>query len=148
MLRDDLKSIFGPTSPPLWLRALRFAVAYFLCAEVGNFLTPPGHTYVSFWLPVGLYVAVLLLNEQRHWAWFMVAALPANLLFDLLKGTPWQLGLAFYAANTLQAGLGAWLVQTLVAKQPRLRTVKEFFGFLALAGIFATAPGRRSARRG
>jgi PAS domain S-box-containing protein len=133
--------MFGSALPSPWFRALLFAATYFLCAQIGNFLTPPGRTDVIFWLPAGLYVAVLLLNEPRHWGWFMAAALPANLIFDLLKGTSWYLVLAFYAANTLQAALGAWLVHTFVAKPTRLRTVKEFFGFLALAGIFATALG-------
>lgn len=141
MLRSEPKSMFGSALSSPWFRALLFAAAYFLCAQIGNFLTPPGRTDVIFWLPAGLYVAVLLLNEPRHWGWFIAAALPANLLFDLLKGTSWYLILAFYAANTLQAALGAWLVHTFVAKPTRLRTVKEFFGFLALAGIFATAWG-------
>ncbi|MGC3958603.1 MAG: MASE1 domain-containing protein [Verrucomicrobiota bacterium] len=140
MLRSDLKNLLGPTSPPFWLRALLFAVAYFLCAEIGNFLRPPaaGQTYVIFWLPTGLYVAVLLIHAPRQWGWFIGAALPANLAFDLSKGTPPYLILAFFASNTVQAALGAWLVQTFVSRQPRLRTVKEFFGFILAAGIGST----------
>ncbi len=143
MLRSELKRLFGPNPPPLWLRAVLFAAAYYLLAETGNFLTPPtsGKTYVIFWLPAGLYAAVLLLHAPRQWGWFIAAALPANLAFDLTKGTPVYLILVFYASNTVQATLGAWLVQTFVGRETRLRTVKEFFGFIGLAGIFSTAFG-------
>lgn len=143
MLRSELRRLFGSAPPPFWLRALVFAVAYFLCAAAGDFLTPPasGRTYVIFWLPAGLYVAVLLLHAPRQWGWFIAAALPANLAFDLTKGTPFYLILAFYLSNTVQATLGAWLVQTFVSPTARLRTVKEFFGFLALAGIISTLFG-------
>ena len=65
MLRFGWKDIFGQNPSPLWLRVLLFGLGYFLCAEVGRFLSPAGGTYVSFWLPAGLYVAVLLLNERR-----------------------------------------------------------------------------------
>ena len=135
MLRSELQRLFGPTPFPVWLRAILFAAAYYLCAEVGNFLTPATaeRTYVIFWLPAGLYVAVLLLHAPRHWGWFIAAALPANLAFDLSKGTPFYLILVFYASNTVQATLGAWLVQTFVSRQTRLRNVKEFFGFIVLA---------------
>jgi two-component system sensor histidine kinase UhpB len=143
MLRSELLRLFGPTPLPLWLRAILFAAVYYLCAVVGNFLTPAtaGRTYVIFWLPAGLYVAVLLLHAPRQWGWFIAAALPANLAFDLTKGTPLYLIIAFYASNTVQATLGAWLVQTFVSPQTRLRNVKEFFGFIALAGIFSTVFG-------
>src|SRR5690606_10294294 len=46
-----------------------------------------------------------------------------------------------YVANTLQAVLGAWLVQTFVSKRVTFSTVKEFFGFFAFAGLFPTLLG-------
>lgn len=141
MLRSGLKNIFGPNPSPLWLRALLFGLAYLLCAETGRFLSPPGGTYVSFWLPAGLYVAVLLLSERRDWLWLVLAATAANFIFDIQKGTRWPLVLIFCGANALQATLGAALVQRFVAKRPSLATVKEFFGLLALAGILATLVG-------
>lgn len=141
MLRFGWKDIFGQNPSPLWVRVLLFGLGYFLCAEVGRFLSPAGGTYVSFWLPAGLYVAVLLLNERRDWLWLALAASLANFLFDVLKGTAWPLVLLFCGANALQALLGAWLVQRFITKRPTLGTVKEFFGFLGLAGILATLVG-------
>src|SRR3989441_13222525 len=85
-------------------RAVLFSVAYFVCAEAGGFLSVRDSSYVSFWLPAGLYVSVLLLNERRAWPWLALAAFPANLAFDLFHGTKFVAILIFYSANTVQAG--------------------------------------------
>ncbi len=77
---DDFKL----TSRSLWQKAAWFGTAYFFCAEVSSYLSARGGTFVSFWLPAGLSVAVLLLNRTRDWPWFLLAALPANFSFDLL----------------------------------------------------------------
>lgn len=141
MLRNGLADAIGLRSSPLWLRAVLFGLAFFVCAILGEYLSPRGHAYVSFWLPAGLFVAVLLLQERRDWPWLILAGLPANVCFDVLKGVPWYLGALFYVGNTVQAVLGAWLVERFVVRRPAFRTVKEFFGYLGLAGILATLPG-------
>src|SRR3989442_15239579 len=89
---------------PLWQRAVLFSVAYFVCAEAGGFLSVQDSTYVSFWLPAGLYVSVLLLNDRRAWPWLVLAAFPANLIFDLIHGTTFAAILLFYCFECLVAG--------------------------------------------
>jgi PAS domain S-box-containing protein len=122
---------------PLWQKALLFALTYFACADLGHFLSGSHVPFVTFWLPAGLYVAVLLLNETREWPLLALAAFPANLLFDLSIGTPFSLTLFFYAINTLQAFTGAWLVRRYVAERPSLGTLGEFFGLIGLSGAFS-----------
>ena len=61
--------------------------AYFLCAVAGTYLSPARGAIVTFWLPAGLFLAVLLLNPTRDWPWLALAVLPANFVFDLLYGT-------------------------------------------------------------
>ncbi len=122
----------------LWKKAVLFGVAYFLCAEAGTFLSVPGSPYVTFWLPAGLYVAILLLNETRAWPWLILAALPANLAFDLHYGTKLVVIFCFYVANTVQALTGAWLVRRFVAEWPKLATQKELFGLLGFSAVFST----------
>src|SRR6478736_4534579 len=140
MFRNGLIDALGLRSSPLWLRVILFGLGYFVCAVLGEFLSPRGHTYVSFWLPAGLFVAVLLVHERREWIWLVLGALSANVIFDVLKGVPWYLAAGLGLTNAAQATLGAWLVQRFVTLRPRLKTVKEFFGFVALAGILATLP--------
>src|SRR6266851_10421390 len=133
--------ILGRIPFPLWRRAVLFSVAYLVCAEAGSFLSVRSILYVSFWLPAGLYVSVLLLNEGRAWPWLVLAAFPANLLFDLFHGTKFVSILLFYCANTVQAVTGAWLVRRFVAERPTLATLKEFVGLLGFAAVLSPTLG-------
>ncbi len=125
----------------LWQKAVLFAIAYVGCAEAGNYLSPHGGVFITFWLPAGLYLAVLLLNRTRDWPWLVLAILPANIIFDLFYGTKFLMILVFYSTNTIQAVMGAWLVRRLVAERPTLGTLKEFFGLLGLAAVFSAMLG-------
>src|SRR3989442_8891958 len=107
--------ILGRSPFPLWQRAVLFSVAYLVCAEAGSFLSVRSNLYVSFWLPAGLYVAVLLLNERRAWRGLVLTAFPANLVFDLFHGTKFVSMLPFYFANTVQAGTRARPVKPVLA---------------------------------
>src|SRR6266568_3772675 len=139
----DSKSakIFRRMPFPLWQRAVLFSVAYFVFAEAGVFLSVRDSTYVSFWLPAGLYVSVLLLSERRAWPWLVLAAFPANLVFDLFHGTKYVAILLFSCANTFQAVAGAWLVRRFVTERPALATLKEFVGLLGFAALFGPTLG-------
>lgn len=131
------------TAFPLWQRTALFSLAYFACAAAGSLLSAPSGNYVSFWLPAGLFVAVLLLNPTREWLAFSLAVLPANLAFDFLHDDRPKLvvmGL-FYLANVLQTVVGAWLVRRLVAERPTLALVEEFFGLIGFSGIFSPMLG-------
>jgi PAS domain S-box-containing protein len=130
-------------SHPLWWRAVLFGVAYFVCAEAGSYLSARGVTYLSFWLPAGLSVGVLLLNRTRDWPWLLLAALPANFAFDLLHDPNPNPAVIFffYCANVVQSATGAWLVRRFVAEHPTLTALKEFVGLTALAALFSTMLG-------
>src|SRR5580692_5397148 len=112
------------TSLRPWQKAAWFGVAYFFCAEASSFLSARNSPFVTFWLPAGLFLAVLLSNPTRDWPWLALAVLPANLAYDLLYGTKFEVILFFYCANTVQAVTGAWLVRKFVAERPTLATLK------------------------
>jgi PAS domain S-box-containing protein len=120
-----------------------FCLGYFLCAWLGRAISPAGGTAVSYWLPGGLFVAVLLTNPTRDWPWLMAASLPANIVFDFIHDPKlnWLLIAGFCAGNIAQAGVGAWLVRKFIVHKPRLSSLKEFFGLLILAGMVGTAFG-------
>ena len=124
-----------------WLKAAAFAVAYFACAEASNWLSVRQDAFMTFWLPAGLYVAVLLLNPTRDWLWLCLAAFPANFTFDLIHGTEVIPIFIFYSANTLQSVAGAWLVRRFVAERPTMATLKEFIGLMGFAALFSTMLG-------
>jgi hypothetical protein len=61
------KSLGSDLRPfPLWQRAVLFSAGYFVCAEAANFLSASDTLYVSFWLPAGLYVSVLLVAPESR----------------------------------------------------------------------------------
>src|SRR5579871_214234 len=125
----------------LWQKVLLFGLVYFACAEAGSYIAAEHSGFVSFWLPAGLYVSVLLLNPTREWPWFIVAAFSANFLFDSLLHTPVPASCGFFCANTVQAVSGAWLTRRYVAVQPSLTTLKEFWGLAGFAALLGPALG-------
>ncbi|HUB87993.1 MAG TPA: PAS domain S-box protein, partial [Verrucomicrobiae bacterium] len=120
---------------------LLFYISYVISAVVGSSLSATDGTFVSFWLPAGLYLAALLLAEYREWPWLAVTALAANFSFDLWHGTKPEVICFFFAANTIQTVVGAWLVRKFVAERPRLATLKEFAGLLFFAAVFSAMLG-------
>jgi PAS domain S-box-containing protein len=104
-------------------------------------LNAKGSPNASFWLPAGLYVAVLLLHEYKDWPWLVLAATAANVPFDLLETTPGPLLGVFILANTVEALLGAWLVRKFVAARPTIATLPEYIGLVFYAAIFSNLVG-------
>ena len=118
-------------------------MAYFLCAVVGSSLSAKSGTYVSFWLPAGLFAAGLLLTPPREWGWFCLAVLPANFAFDFIHDPSPNVSVMtfFYTGNVLQTVLGAWLVRRFVTKTVTLATMREFFGVFFFSGILGPMLG-------
>lgn len=92
---------------------------------------------MTFWLPSGLYIAILLLNDYKSWPWLVLAATAASVTFDAMHGTPAILIPVFILANTVDAVLGAWLVRMFVARRPTIATLQEYVGLLFFAGVLS-----------
>jgi PAS domain S-box-containing protein len=122
----------------LWQQAVLFGAGFFICAEVGIFLSPERGRYLSFWLPAGLSLGVLLLSPSRDWKWLLLAILPANCLFDYFFRTPLPMIFCFSAANIGGAFAGAWMVRTFVADCPRLKTLNEFVGLTLFGAMLSS----------
>jgi PAS domain S-box-containing protein len=120
----------------LWQRAVLFGVGFFICAEIGIFLSPERGRYLSFWLPAGLSMGVLLLSPTRDWKWLLLTIIPANGFFDYFFGTSFPMIVCFWAANIAGAFTGAWMVRTFVADCPRLKTLNEFVGLILFGAVF------------
>jgi PAS domain S-box-containing protein len=125
----------------LWRRAVSFGLAYFLCAEAASFLSPNNGAFISFWMPAGISVAVLLLNRTRDWPWLLLAIFPANFLFDYFHGTKPAAIFFFYCANVAESFSGAWLVRRFVGERPALKNLREFFILIAFGALLNSALG-------
>jgi len=60
--------------PTLWLGIVTFALAYFGCARISYDLTAIQNYPLTFWLPSGLFLGVLLIAERRYWLPLVLAA--------------------------------------------------------------------------
>ncbi len=114
-----------------------FALAYFACAWLGKFLSYEPSSFVTFWLPSGLFAAALLCTEKRLWPTLILAACAANLGFDLSNGKPLMVALGFALANSLEAFCGAWLVRRIVPEPtPGILGMRELLAImLCCAGL-------------
>lgn len=124
---------------PLWLQAILFGVLYYACAQAGSLLSLQKDTYVGFWIPTGLYLGVLLLNDRRAWPWLIVGAFAGNATFDVLHGSPLAAIPFFCLGNALQAVGSAWLIQRFVSRHVTLTTLREFTGVMMIGAGLGTA---------
>ncbi|MBI5382301.1 MAG: PAS domain S-box protein [Opitutae bacterium] len=137
----EAPTVMPPRGRPWWMQAIAFGLAYLACAGIGHVLVFQPHNFVSFWLPSGLYVAVLLRTETRYWPAFVLAASAANLGFDLIDHKPLPLGLVFLCANGLEAVVGAALIRRFVTPRPRLDNLREVAGLAIFSALGSTALG-------
>jgi PAS domain S-box-containing protein len=135
---ESPSAIRPAAASPAWQKSIWFGISYFACAQASMWFNANGSPNASFWLPSGLFVAVLLLNAYKTWPWLVLAATVANVPFDLLQGTPVILIPLFILANTVEAVLGAWLVRKFVDRRPTMDTLRGFLGLLVFAGILGT----------
>ncbi len=135
---------------PVWFRVVVFFAAYLCCAFLGRLLSSTANPFIGFWLPSGLFVAVLLLVATRSWGWFLAAGIVANILYDVYHGkAPSVIGLNA-ATNSFEAFLGATLVRRFVTARPSFSTLKEAVGFVSLtagaSAMISAAAGAGTAR--
>ncbi len=126
---------------PGWLLAIGFGLGYFLCAKISVFFSVRASPFITFWLPVGFYLGVLLMTGYRRWPWVVIGALAGNFAFDLQLGTRFGLIVFFYLSNTLISLISALLIRRYIAFQPAISSLKELAGLLGLAGITGSGLG-------
>ncbi len=121
-----------------WGKAGLFALAYILFAMLGQLLIFTGSPNVTFWLPSGLFVAVLLISDSADWPYFILAAFPSNFIFDQINHRPILVSLLFFTGNMLEAVAGASLVRWVTKKPFDLSTTREWVSLTFFSGIFSS----------
>ncbi len=122
---------------------LALAVVYFGAAKFGLSLAFVNASASPVWPPTGIALAVLLRWGQRLWPGIFLGAFLANLF---TPGTPETtmamvvgktLGIA--TGNTLEALVGAWLVNQFANGRHAFEQARDIFKFVLLAAIVSTA---------
>ena len=122
---------------PPWLGIVGFALAYFGCALISYDLKATPSNPLTFWLPSGLFLGVLLIVERRHWLLLVLAAGLGDLCYNYYTENSWPFHywLTAHLGNSLAAVAGAWLVRRWVAERPTLSSFRELVGLVVLGGL-------------
>ncbi len=135
---------FGP-----WLRAefavllgssgliLLLAGLYFLTAKLGLALSLVGHSVTLIWPPSGLSLAALLIFGYRLWPGVALGAFVVNALTNVSLLA--ALGMA--GGNTLEALLGAYLLNRLAGKPFSIDRVRGVMALIIAAAAGSTLVG-------
>ena len=116
----------------VWLLVL--AGIYVALAKLGFLVAVAAEQVTLVWLPSGLSLAALVLFGRRLWPGVFLGALIAN---ATTSAPLWTAG-AIAVGNTLEAVLGAWLLQR-VGFSPRIRRLRDAVALIGLAGFGSTA---------
>jgi two-component system cell cycle sensor histidine kinase/response regulator CckA len=131
-------------SPPLesiHIKAVLFGITYFTCAIMGSLLSLKSAQFVNFWLPGGLFVAILIISEKRHWPVLVLTALIANNCFDILNGKSLAVSFLFSITNCLESIVGAWLVLRFTVEKPTLSSLREVSSLIFFTAVLSPMVG-------
>ena len=113
--------------------ALLFA-AYYLTAKLGFRIQAVAHVVTEVWAPTGISLAALMLFGRRLWPVVFAAAFVAN----ITSGVSWPAGVGIAAGNTLEAYVGAYLLQTYVGMNTALLRLRDVAGLIFAGAFFST----------
>ncbi len=116
----------------LWQVAL-LAIVYHLAARLGLSMAYLQDNTSPVWPPTGIALAALLLFGISRWPGITLGVL----LGSLLTGAPFNLALGMSIGNTLEALIGAYILQRYVNFHPAMDRVQDVIG-LVIVAIFST----------
>ncbi len=114
---------------------LGLAAVYFCAGEFGLSLATVNASATAVWPPTGIALAVLLVWGYRLWPGIFLGAFVVNLTTQGTLLT--SLGIA--TGNTLEALLGAWLVNKYANGRRAFEQAFDVFRFIFLAAIVSTS---------
>ncbi|MDD5580479.1 MAG: MASE1 domain-containing protein [Methylobacter sp.] len=120
---------------------LFFGLVYFASAELGHALSLPG-PFASIWPPSGLYIAGLLLSEQRRWPLLVAAALVANAASGVLLHGQWlPISLGFWLSGTAEALAGTFLIRRFSGLSVTISSLRNVLAITVFSALFSAALG-------
>ncbi|MCU1273021.1 MAG: Chemotaxis protein methyltransferase CheR, partial [Bryobacterales bacterium] len=115
------------------------ALVYLVAAKLGLRLAVVHPYATAVWPPTGIALATLLLFGRGLWPGVLIGAFVANLTTSATVtagGALASIGIA--AGNTLEALLGAYLVQRFAAGRHAFDRARNVFAFAVLAAVVST----------
>jgi signal transduction histidine kinase/integral membrane sensor domain MASE1 len=122
-----------PLSSSFVVRLAAVFAAYVVTARLGLSLAAVGGFATLVWAPTGIALFALVRLDFRLWPAIFAAAFSAN----VLTGAPMIVALGIAGGNTLEAIVGAWLLQK-TRFQPNFDRVRDVLALVLLAGGLST----------
>jgi signal transduction histidine kinase len=118
----------------IWLwQVIALAIVYHLAARLGLSMAYLQSNTSPVWPPTGIAFAALLLLGLSRWPGVTFGVL----LGSLLTGAPFSLALGMAVGNTLEALVGAFILQRFVKFHPAMDRIQDIAG-LVIVALFAT----------
>lgn len=117
-----------------FLKILGLAGLYVIAAMLGLSLAFSVKEITTVWPPSGIALAALVLFGFELWPGIFIGAFLAN----LWTGEPALVAIGIAVGNTLEAVVGAFLLQQIGAFKPTLHRVRGVIALLGLAAVFST----------
>src|SRR5437868_6114646 len=116
------------------------AAVYFLSAKLGLKLALVNPYATAVWPPTGIALAALLLYGRRLWPGILIGAFVANVTAGSnITPVSALASLGIAAGNTLEALIGAWLVNRFAGGLRAFDRARNVFRFAGLAGLASPA---------
>jgi PAS domain S-box-containing protein len=123
---------------PRWLHLVLFLGFYVVLCGFAKWVAVLPDTGISIWPPAGLFIATLILSDEREWLWWAIVALAAELLANLLWfHNALAVAVLLAAGNLLCAVAGAWLVKRYGQGPVRLESLRDVLGLVVLGALVA-----------
>jgi len=117
--------------------AILVSIAYYVTAKIGFWFSLQPGSVSTLWMPNSIVLAGLLLTSRRWW-WMVVAfCLPAHLAAEFESGVPAAMVLSWFLSNSVQALLGAILIDRFLDEEIRLDRTKHLALFLFFGAFLA-----------
>lgn len=115
-----------------------FYAASVLAGGFGQGLALIPNVAITWWPPVGILLALLLLSPRASWAWWVLAAGLAELTCNALWfKNPLPLALVYFSGNALEALVAAALILRFGGTAFRLESPREFGAFVLFGAVLA-----------
>jgi PAS domain S-box-containing protein len=116
------------------VRLVVLCVSYVATAQFGLSLDAVHRVATAVWPPTGIALTALVLGGCRLWPGITCGAFLAN----LWAGAPVPVACGIALGNTLEALVGALLLQRLVDFSPALDRLRDVLGLVVLAAVLST----------
>src|SRR5262245_44220384 len=122
---DQARQAEGMIRDRVWLTLTALTLVYLLAGKLGLHFASVNASATPVWPPTGIALAALLLGGHRLWPAIFVGAFAVNVTTAGSIAT--SVGIA--AGNTLEALVGAWLVQRFAHGAHAFERARSIFTF-------------------